>query len=1571
MSLPHIVLQYNDLQHLNFMQQGSSRLRVACFDLCPSYIILGANSGTIYVLDHDSLKLKHQIPTGNGSVVQISISPDENYVAYALSNGSVEVFEILGQDGSGCRHLIGSREHEGQIVSSVTWSQNSIEVYIGDTVGKVSVLYVPRMRTASLFRSSCVHLMTLESAITQLDYSEGHLLVSTLERSYICNTSLETFAQIGTKLRKGEFGSCFCRVNLACSITVANQQSVPLELDESVELSQTHSYSPCSSQKFELSDCYEATEEKLGKENVQQPSERPVRYLQQGVTTRVFCARPGSRIWEADTSGKVLVTHQLKKALMIPPIEILLTDGSFGSIELLKRDMNIQTDKNSKNNMDIFTANEESDAKGKSHADCPMNLDVPHPPVGVAFTKMLNFYSSFLIAVSSFGLYVIDPSNSTVVLWIRESDGIVDVKVSGSTVIYRTGSGVIQNYMITTVDVAILVLHNRNFMIECARLCLQYQEVLVSSQLLNKLGTKILADLIVQIAEESVREKFQNLEKLIRLNLEKESQDETNPSKSGITYIRNDQFNSSEIKLGLRHALRLSHHTFLPPSITRCYSEPQLGYGQDKNAFVHRSSASVETSPSHEVRGTNLLSNTSGLVHDLQSTLSLTNYSSKDTLQSLTMAKLRGGFGSHSEGSERKSGSSELSPSRTLSSSTHSSGKWSQQSDNKSQKCLESSQEMYEDPLFPPGDSSPDLEMNARMYMEGRHYSSSLYQPNLFYSLPYGPINPSSETAAIVQDLMENAATNVVSSLAMGTKSLKEKLRGVAPLKLDSDMSPLRPNRGPFSVADIVGNSAGLGQEDPFQSSASGTDETDGFDVDIVIKTKPKKKGHRKSALTSPVLSRCSTLPDVDDILRPVGELPGVVKNLHELVMSTMKQITNTDNKSETKDLLTHWLEVYCNAVQQIQQTKSTPPSNEEPLDGPVSISSVDSSFSVGSAETSCDSLNWDSNDIGFEPSAVSADILERITYMFLRCMLAEVFSKGNNTPLSNKGVMQHPITPERVKKLDSHYAQLITNDCGLLHYPTLLNSLDTLRKNYYLLTWCSLLDKLTKESDPVGHYPLPDIISDLDFTRSQRVSFLFKLISGGNLGGNLKNLVVAASQIQNPYVILDVIFILNFALAKANDICSSALKLHNINQCLFQYVTEIAQNKDVREIYLTYWSWCPELQYDILSALLSALFAVPSSCSCGMPVPRSFRLPLENLLETIIMHHILDPENIMKLCQTAGFWRGYCTVSMAYNLHANSDCFPYVLQTCDIDLIENAVDYLKVSEFPAALNSLVAITSTNKAVLKCSKCQTNIELVRNFVQNMKAKDDSNPFIFKFRVNGNPQYKEINLEDTENKTDKEQSRDLSDQFDDTVQSQRPRSPSPDMQISRQKPLTNIGQLWETVIVQILRRCKTADVLGLLKSVHDDIPPGVIPQKIYSWCILLSLVEHKGQAVRWKLLDSLTHCKIKPYSKKVAEAMHRLEPSLAAKKDVKDMQPESCKTMSREFLLLGHHWGVRSQILLGTCHFCQLRLPESALVSEGGITVFPCSHAYHAICLAQRGYYCIICAKQESQRLQVA
>jgi hypothetical protein len=37
----------------------------------------------------------------------------------------------------------------------------------------------------------------------------------------------------------------------------------------------------------------------------------------------IYCARPGSRIWEVNFDGEVLSTHQFKKLLSSPPLPVI------------------------------------------------------------------------------------------------------------------------------------------------------------------------------------------------------------------------------------------------------------------------------------------------------------------------------------------------------------------------------------------------------------------------------------------------------------------------------------------------------------------------------------------------------------------------------------------------------------------------------------------------------------------------------------------------------------------------------------------------------------------------------------------------------------------------------------------------------------------------------------------------------------------------------------------------------------------------------------------------------------------------------------------------------------------------------------------------------------------------------------------------------------------------------------------------------------------------------------------------------------------------------------------------
>lgn len=134
------------------------------------------------------------------------------------------------------------------------------------------------MRSRSLTTTMCVYCVqgsafvifpvqtvtTVDSCVVQLGHLEGHLLVSSLSRCYLCDTERERFWRVGNKERDGEYGACF----------------LPQQ--------QTGSRTPGA-----------------------------------GAAHLVYCARPGSRIWEANFSGEVLSTHQFKQLLACPALPLI------------------------------------------------------------------------------------------------------------------------------------------------------------------------------------------------------------------------------------------------------------------------------------------------------------------------------------------------------------------------------------------------------------------------------------------------------------------------------------------------------------------------------------------------------------------------------------------------------------------------------------------------------------------------------------------------------------------------------------------------------------------------------------------------------------------------------------------------------------------------------------------------------------------------------------------------------------------------------------------------------------------------------------------------------------------------------------------------------------------------------------------------------------------------------------------------------------------------------------------------------------------------------------------------
>lgn len=135
--------------------------------------------------------------------------------------------------------------------------------------------------------------MHLDSKIVQLDIKEHMLLVSTMTRSYICDTVNEQYRQIGQKLRDGEFGCCFFYSN-----------------------SEEDFYLNNISDSFEDENDHNRTFNAL-------PVDVPIEHDDKFNYIRIFSARPGSRLWECNVDGAVLFTHQFKMLLAIPPTRII------------------------------------------------------------------------------------------------------------------------------------------------------------------------------------------------------------------------------------------------------------------------------------------------------------------------------------------------------------------------------------------------------------------------------------------------------------------------------------------------------------------------------------------------------------------------------------------------------------------------------------------------------------------------------------------------------------------------------------------------------------------------------------------------------------------------------------------------------------------------------------------------------------------------------------------------------------------------------------------------------------------------------------------------------------------------------------------------------------------------------------------------------------------------------------------------------------------------------------------------------------------------------------------------
>ncbi|XP_053975515.1 BLOC-2 complex member HPS5 [Hylaeus volcanicus] len=413
---PYVLSEYEEINSLLYKPINSTqRIKYTCFGTSPNYVVLGSTSGSIYLFSRKPCSFLQLIPLSEGAVSRVLVSPDEKIIALTTTRRVVCLVSLKPTP----KLIAISMEHINEQVNCLCWNDNSSEVYIGDCNGKVSVMTLSIFTVNGMFQAPACTLMNLDSAIVQLSFSSPLLLVSTLTRCYICDTVQEQYKQVGNKTRNGEFGACFYKTYITETKSTANIQK----------------------------------EEKLINRK------RSFNFIPEGISSiqednfpKMFCARPGSRLWEVSANGHVIKTHQFKEALAVPPVTTC------------------------RPNMKKSTYQKQ--------------MEQSWTPQSINFSHLFVVAEKYLFSYTSSGLYIVDPATATVILWNNEFSNISMAETVENRIYLMTSDGEFHCLILCFLDSLILRLYNRKKYSECLEICLLYKvqlKTLIKSTEINKI----------------------------------------------------------------------------------------------------------------------------------------------------------------------------------------------------------------------------------------------------------------------------------------------------------------------------------------------------------------------------------------------------------------------------------------------------------------------------------------------------------------------------------------------------------------------------------------------------------------------------------------------------------------------------------------------------------------------------------------------------------------------------------------------------------------------------------------------------------------------------------------------------------------------------------------------------------------------------------------------------------------------------------------------------------------------------------------------------------------------------
>lgn len=412
-SYSHVLTEFESLDSLlSALRLDSSRLKCTSIAVSRKWLALGSSGGGVNLIQKEGWKHRLFLSHREGAILQVACcSHDDDYVAVATSQGLVVVWELNQEHRGKPERIYVSSEHKGRKVTALCWDTAILRVFVGDHMGKVSAI---KLNTSKQAKATAAFVMfpvqtitTVDSCVVQLDYLEGRLLVSSLTRSFLCDTEREKFWKIGNKERDGEYGACFFPGR-------------------------------CS--------------------GGQQPL--------------IYCARPGSRMWEVSFDGEVKSTHQFKKLLSLPPLPVI-TPRSEPQYD---------------------------HTVGSSHS--------------LSFPRLLHLSEHCVLTWTEKGIYIFIPQNVQVLLWSEVKD-IQDVAVYKNELFCLHLNGKVSHFSLLSVERCVERLLKRNLWVLAARTCCLFQNSIIASKARKTLTVDKLEHLKSLLDLETYSDLISQLDELI------------------------------------------------------------------------------------------------------------------------------------------------------------------------------------------------------------------------------------------------------------------------------------------------------------------------------------------------------------------------------------------------------------------------------------------------------------------------------------------------------------------------------------------------------------------------------------------------------------------------------------------------------------------------------------------------------------------------------------------------------------------------------------------------------------------------------------------------------------------------------------------------------------------------------------------------------------------------------------------------------------------------------------------------------------------------------------------------